>query len=89
MDGDGSTFELRTEFYPVPIVIVFTKFDKPVNKIKRKLPKTVDRDKVARDAAKDKFQKDYAESLSTLPASIPHVEVSSTRSSRSLVSTRS
>ncbi|KAJ7729018.1 hypothetical protein B0H16DRAFT_1893971 [Mycena metata] len=69
-------FARKFQFYPVPIVIVFTKFDKPVNKIKRKLPKTVDRDKVARDTAKDKFQKDYAESLSTLPASIPHVEVS-------------
>ncbi|KAJ7729022.1 hypothetical protein B0H16DRAFT_1697292 [Mycena metata] len=78
----GSLFQtaeeriLHSSDLKVPIVIVFTKFDKPVNKIKRKLPKTVDRDKVARDAAKDKFQKDYAESLSTLPASIPHVEVS-------------
>ncbi|KAJ7718993.1 hypothetical protein B0H16DRAFT_1739671 [Mycena metata] len=78
----GSLFQtaeeriLHSSDLKVPIVIVFTKFDKPVNKIRRKLPKTVDRDKVARDAAKDKFQKDYAESLSTLPASIPHVEVS-------------
>ncbi|KAJ7729013.1 hypothetical protein B0H16DRAFT_1428359, partial [Mycena metata] len=78
----GSLFQtaeeriLHSSDLKVPIVIVFTKFDKTVNKIKRKLPKTVDRDKVARDAAKDKFQKDYAESLSTLPASVPHVEVS-------------
>ncbi|KAJ7729029.1 hypothetical protein B0H16DRAFT_1734394 [Mycena metata] len=47
----GSLFQtaeeriLHSSDLKVPIVIVFTKFDKPVNKIKRKLPKTVDRDK--------------------------------------------
>ncbi|KAJ7094928.1 hypothetical protein C8R44DRAFT_813634 [Mycena epipterygia] len=60
----------------VPIVVVFTKFDRPVNKIKRKLPKTRDQDTVARNMARDKFLADYAEPLSILSPKTPRVEVS-------------
>ncbi|KAF8179971.1 hypothetical protein K438DRAFT_1768626 [Mycena galopus ATCC 62051] len=69
----------------VPIVAVFTKFDKPVAIIKRKLPKTDDQDKVAQEATKKKFEDDYAEALAKLPNSIPRVEVSSRRTWHSLV----
>ncbi|KAJ7487966.1 hypothetical protein FB451DRAFT_1226063, partial [Mycena latifolia] len=78
----GSLFETAEEKIiaspdlKVPIVVVFTKLDKPVNKIKRKLPKTVDKDTIARKNAKETFWADYAESLSTLAESIPRVEVS-------------
>ncbi|KAJ7487980.1 hypothetical protein FB451DRAFT_1226117 [Mycena latifolia] len=79
----GSLFEtaeekiLTSPGLKVPIVVVFTKLDKPVNKIKRKLLKTtVDKDKVAWKNAKETFWADYAESLSTLAESIPRVEVS-------------
>ncbi|KAJ7661139.1 hypothetical protein B0H17DRAFT_1337259 [Mycena rosella] len=60
----------------VPIVVVFTKLDKPVNKIKRKLPKTPDQDAIARKTAKETFWADYAQSMSTLSERIPRVEVS-------------
>ena len=82
----GPRHGLHPECFAVPIVVVFTKFDRPVTVIKRKLPKTADQDKVARDAAKEKFWKDYAEPLSKLPDRIPRVEVSSKRKSHSLVS---
>ncbi|KAJ7487960.1 hypothetical protein FB451DRAFT_1553531 [Mycena latifolia] len=78
----GSLFELAEEKIlnspdlKVPIVVVFTKLDKPVNKIKRKLPKTVDQDVIARKNAKETFWVDYAESLAALAESIPRVEVS-------------
>ncbi|KAJ6592791.1 hypothetical protein B0H19DRAFT_1088532 [Mycena capillaripes] len=78
----GSLFEMAEEKIlnatdlNVPIVVVFTKFDKPVNKIKRQLPKTVEQDTTARKMATEKFWKDYAEALSTLRENIPRVEVS-------------
>ncbi|KAF7368449.1 G domain-containing protein [Mycena venus] len=78
----GSLFEIAEEKIlnstdlETPIIIVFTKFDKPVLKIKRKLPKTEDQNTIARSKARETFCTDYAAALSTLSKSIPRVEVS-------------
>ncbi|KAF7334090.1 G domain-containing protein [Mycena venus] len=78
----GSLFEIAEEKIlnsmdlETPIIVVFTKFDKPVLKIKRKLPKTEDQNTIARSKARETFCTDYAAALSTLSKSIPRVEVS-------------
>ncbi|KAF7368417.1 G domain-containing protein [Mycena venus] len=78
----GSLFEIAEEKIlnstdiETPIIVVFTKFDKPVLKIKRKLPKTEDQNTVARNKARETFCTDYAAALSTLSKNIPRVEVS-------------
>ncbi|KAJ6522596.1 hypothetical protein B0H19DRAFT_1202659 [Mycena capillaripes] len=78
----GSLFEIAEEKIlnstdlETPIIVVFTKFDKPVLKIKRKLPKTEDQNTIARSKARETFCTDYAAVLSTLSKSIPRVEVS-------------
>ncbi|KAF7372645.1 G domain-containing protein [Mycena venus] len=78
----GSLFEvaeeeiLNSSGLNVPIIAVFTKFDKSVNKIKRGLPKRGAEDIIARKRAKEKFRAEYAEALSSIPKTIPCVEVS-------------
>ncbi|KAJ7321941.1 hypothetical protein DFH08DRAFT_888956 [Mycena albidolilacea] len=68
---------LQSEELQVPIVVVFTKFDNPVNKIKRSLPKSnTYRDAIARDRAKQRFYEEHVDSLATIAQSIPRVEVS-------------
>ncbi|KAJ6583185.1 hypothetical protein B0H10DRAFT_2192598 [Mycena sp. CBHHK59/15] len=73
----GDANRCTTHVSLVPIVVVFTKFDKPTNKTKRGLPKKdIDRDTTARNLAKENFYTQYAESLSVLDDKIPRVEVS-------------
>ncbi|KAF7334076.1 G domain-containing protein [Mycena venus] len=76
----GSLFEIAEEKIlnstdlETPIIVVFTKFDKPVLKIKQELLKTEDQNTtntVARSKARETFCTDYAAALSTLPKSIP------------------
>ncbi|KAF7368401.1 G domain-containing protein [Mycena venus] len=78
----GSLFKIAEEKIlnstdlETPIIVVFTKFDKPVLKIKRKHLKTEDQNTIARSKARETFCIDYAAALSTLSKSIPRVEVS-------------
>ncbi|KAJ7912977.1 hypothetical protein B0H13DRAFT_2326747 [Mycena leptocephala] len=70
---------LKSRDLQVPIVVVFTKFDNPVNKMKRTLPKnTTDLATVSRNKARRKFYEDpeHAEAFSVIRKSIPCVVVS-------------